>query len=230
MLHAMLTILLWTAGIVLALLLLLLILPVWLHISLKYDQWELRLQVAGFSVRLYPAREKKPKKAKQAKQKVKKKQAPAAPKPKKGLPEWVTPSTVIKLVQLAGGLMRRVLRVLKVRGVRLVLPVNGQDAAETALCYGRTNAAVYSGLALLQNAVNLSVESVEIVPDFGADHKFRRSFYCKVGSCPIIMISVGVWAIYTLFKSGVLGRRQGGKKNERQSPAGTNGCSAAAHS
>lgn len=211
-----LTVLLWTLAALLVLLVLLVVCPVWVHLELDYDVLTVKLQVFGLKFKVWPLAEKKPKAPKKKKGKKAKKASSATkkdekPKEKKGLPFDLSFELIVQLIGLAGGLVRRLLKALKVRDVRLFLPVQGKDPAATAIRYGQIMAAANAAHGALYDAVRLSVDKIEICPDFGGDNKFRRSFYCKIGTCPIIIISVAVWALYALFKTGIFSRRQGGK-------------------
>lgn len=100
--------------------------------------------------------------------------------------------------------MRRFLAALHIRGVKLVLPVSSGDAASTALFYGRFCAFFYGGLATLQNIIDIQAEDINIIPDFGGDNKYRRSFYCKIEATPFIMLGVALYAFKQLKEERIL--------------------------
>ena len=62
--------------------------------------------------------------------------------------------------------MRRALWSLRIRHVRLVLPVYAPDAAACALACGKAHAELGAAFGLLQNFFRIEVEEVRIEPDF----------------------------------------------------------------
>lgn len=60
--------------------------------------------------------------------------------------------------------VQRLLRRTGLARVSLRLVVKGEDAAATALRFGRANAAVYSTVAALDRIFSLRVEQIEIIP------------------------------------------------------------------
>ncbi len=69
------------------------------------------------------------------------------------------------LSSLKGG-AGMVVRRFRIYRVRLSMIVAGEDAADTAIDYGKCNAAVYSAYALAKNFMNLKNPEIEIRPDF----------------------------------------------------------------
>lgn len=66
----------------------------------------------------------------------------------------------------AGQFVRRALWSLRIRHVRLVLPVYAPDAAACALACGKAHAELGAAFGLLQNFFRIEVEEVRIEPDF----------------------------------------------------------------
>lgn len=65
----------------------------------------------------------------------------------------------------AGFLIRR----FRLFGVRLHMTVAEGDAAETAIAYGKVNAAVYGGYAFAKGFLNMADPDIQIRPDFTQD-------------------------------------------------------------
>lgn len=198
-----LTILLWVLGILLALLLLLLFCPAVAEVRLNYDKLTVRARILGIPFTVWPQKEKKPKKEK----KEPKEKPEPKPKKEKQTPSKkfeLTFSKVVSIASMAGRIMRRFLAALHIRGVKLVLPVSSGDAASTALFYGRFCAFFYGGLATLQNIIDIQAEDINIIPDFGGDNKYRRSFYCKIEATPFIMLGVALYAFKQLKEERIL--------------------------
>lgn len=111
---------------------------------------------------------------------------------------------IVILVRDAAGLTRGVFRALKIRSVRLCLPVCGPDAAETGLRYGRLCAFFSGGFALLQNLLDLQLDKLQLIPDFTGEYRYCRSFYCKIGASPFIIAVAAVRMLVALHKDGLL--------------------------
>ena len=214
------TVLLCLLGIFVVLLLLLLFLPVWVIVGLRYDQLTIRVRVLFLTFTVFPMKEKPEKEKKPAPKTEQKEEEPRSPSKRFEL-------SFSKLVQLAGdavGIFKMMLGALKVRDISVTLPLHGQDAADTALFYGKFSAWFYGGIAVLQNAMDLQFESIELIPDFMGENKYRRSFYCKIGATPFIMLVIAVKALRMLQKDGLLpgfgsmAKQRGGTKNKKDKP------------
>jgi len=84
----------------------------------------------------------------------------------------------------AGMIVRR----FRMYRVRLSMIVAGWDAAETAVDYGKCNAAVYSAYALAKNFLNLKNPEIEIRPDFVSE-KGSVDFEMRGRLMPIIVLA-----------------------------------------
>lgn len=162
----------WIVLGILAFVLLLLLLPV--HVSLRFrDELEVRVRYAFVSLRVYPRPEKPAKK--------KKKAARAGRRAKKQEPEEKL-SQIEKLLKedgvgavveylqsvakLAVDALRRALRVIVVDRLETRLIVVGEDAAETAVLYGKICAAVYPAQAVLETVMKVRRRQVCVEPGF----------------------------------------------------------------
>lgn len=209
----------WALLALLAVLLLLLLTPVRVEAELKYDKPFVRVKVLCFSFRLWPLKEKKEKPAPQhlagqepagqepaaPPQKADgpaEKESREAPKPpagkakpkKKGLGL----AELTELVSTAGWLMKIVFKVIKFRDIKVVLPIHREDAAETAIAFGRTQAYLGTALGALQNFLDLQFKQVELIPDFTGSYKYRRYLSCKIVATPFIMVTAAVYAFIRL--------------------------------
>lgn len=84
----------------------------------------------------------------------------------------------------AGMIVRR----FRIYRLRLSMIVAGEDAAETAVDYGKCNAAVYSAYALAKNFLNLKNPEIEIRPDFVSE-KGSVDFEMRGRLMPIIVLA-----------------------------------------
>ena len=200
----------WVLLALLALLVLALLLPVGLILEVDYDRFTAKVRAFGLTFRLYPRKPRKEKKRRQRyePQHLRKTEeaAPEAPQ------ETDTPEAdgahrhMPKLSQLAdiaataGKLARAFLRIIRISDVQLVLPVHHEDAAQTAIEYGRVHAALGGILGVLQNCFEIRLKKVEIIPDFMGDSKYRRYFYCKIGATPFIILSTALYVLWRMRK------------------------------
>ena len=192
--------------VLLALLLLiaaLLFLPVWVSVELRHSRLTVRLRVLFLTFTLLPAREKKKKKEEKKPQQEKPKEEGAAKRSPSPRFEW-TASRVARLAADAAGILKMALAALRVRQIRILLPLQGEDAADTALFYGRFSGWFYGIVALLQNFMDLEFERIELIPDFAGENKYRTSFYCKIGATPFIMLVVIIKGFRLLQQDGLL--------------------------
>lgn len=194
----------WSLLAVFLLLLVLLLFPVSVPIELQQDQVVIKLKVLFLTFQLYPKREKQEAKtpgkesgqpAAESKQHTDEKEQAQATSEKKSRLDL---SQLAQLVSTACWLMRIVFRLIQIRDIRIVYPVQREDAAQTAIQYGRINAYLGSTLGVLQNFLNMHFKQVDILPDFNGNCKYQRYFYCKLQAIPLIMIVAALYALVRL--------------------------------
>ena len=93
---------------------------------------------------------------------------PAAAKPKAPASKRLSKKIhqAAETAAAAGQFVRRALWSLRIRHVRLVLPVYAPDAAACALACGKAQAELGAAFGLLQNFFRIEVEEFRIEPDF----------------------------------------------------------------
>ena len=201
--HTFLMVLLWVVLGLLALLAVLLILPAAVAVEYKQGEFTARLKLLGiFSFHLYPMKEKADRKKKKTPPQPESapKEQPAKPEPKLHM----TFEKVQGILSAAGAFMRRVFRALHFTGIVFILPIHRDDAAQTAVAYGRAQAWVGGAAAALQNFLNLSFRQVRILADFTGEITAGPYFSCKIGASPIIMITAALYALVQLKNEHVL--------------------------
>lgn len=135
---------------------------------------------------------KKPEKKKSAKEKKQKKKTASTFSIKD---IW---GLYLKLHHRVAPKVRKLLRRTSVGKFHLRMVVVGRDAADTALSYGKANAAVYSIVALLDRIFTLRAERIDIVPGFGAE---KGTFHCSgvIKLTPLVVgvaaLQIGFWAL-----------------------------------
>lgn len=197
-------------AVVLVLLMLVLFLPVWVTVDLHHGRLTIRLRVLFLRFTLFPMKEKKqpaePEKIQEEPEQSKKKKERS---PSRKFERTV--SRMLTLVRDAAGILRMALSVLRVRKIRLVLPLQGAHAADTALFYGRFCGWFYGVIATAQNFLDMEFEQIELIPDFAGENKYRTSFYCKIGASPFIILIVAFKALRLLQEDGLLPQKQTAK-------------------
>lgn len=196
--------------IVLAALGLLLLCPIRFDLSWNKD---LSLVVRWLFLKfgLLPQKEKKP-------SKVQKEQAPSKAGAGQAGAAKVSPTESLTqyadlLPQLLGGLKNCVLFILrhtKVKRLELNMLVSRDDAAETAVAYGRANQAVYTALGLLQNLLKFGCQPKI---DIGFDYLGREEqteVYAAVSAAPLFVLMGGIGLAFGLLK-GLLTREKENK-------------------
>ena len=179
----------------------LLFLPV--DVCLEFKE-ELKLKIKFSGIKIYTLKEKpkkKPKKEKSSKT--------AAPQKKKEKPNFFKKLKkkygFIGSVKLLFGFLKdllvhikRLLRHIKFKDIRLNLVVAENDAAETALQYGRVCAAAYPVLSFLDNLANVEYKIIDLSGDFeSCNPLFEFSFVVRL---KVFFLLVCVFKVYTEYK------------------------------
>ena len=102
------------------------------------------------------------------KQEQPQKQAPAAPAGREKKDFSAVIGMAIDFAASLGGGAKMLLRHVRVYRVRLRVVVAEDDAAQTAITFGRMNALVYSAYTAAQGLLNLKKPDILITPDFMA--------------------------------------------------------------
>ena len=191
--------------IVAAVILLLLLIPVGADVSWK-DDIIVKLKIAFVPITVYPPKPKKEKpKKKQKKKETKEKPKDEKPKEKedgiikkKGL-SWLI-DFIKRAAELAAGALKFFFGRIMIKKLMLSIRVAGEDAAETAVSYGKTCAAVYPALGIIMGAARHRRYGVEIAPDFEENAKTQISLELKAR----ILV---LWLVALVIKYGIKGIR-----------------------
>ena len=168
--------------------------------------------------RLLPQKEKKPaRKKKEEKPEAEKPQEPASKKSFRDILKKRGVSGLLELLSeaasLAGSVLRRFFSHVRVSQFDLFLAVATEDAAETALLYGRACAAAYPAVSALMQACGCRRFGVSVVPDFQrskSEVRFRMRarislFYILREGLSALLRAAELWQ---KFQSGPGGARQ----------------------
>lgn len=190
--------------IVAAVILLPLLIPVGADVSWK-DDIIVKLKIAFVPITVYPPKPKKEKPKKKKKKEPEKKPKEEKPKEKepgilkqKGL-SWLI-DFIERAAQLATGALKFFFGRIIIKKLMLSIRVAGEDAAETAVNYGKTCAAVYPALGIIMGVVRHRRYGVEIAPDFEENAKTQISLELKAR----ILV---LWLVALVLKYGIKGIR-----------------------
>ena len=196
MIHIIWSVLLWLLVALLALLILCLVLPVFVLVEYKNKQFSAKLRVLFLTFQLYPS-----KKQPEEKPVAEKSEENPSEKPKQqSQKKKITLDKIMQIFSVAGSGVKMLLRGIFITGIRINYPVYREDAAETAIAYGQTQASLGTAVGLLRNFVRLRFKKVNIFADFDNTHNEEEYFYCKIGATPFIMVSVAIY-VFTRLKS-----------------------------
>ena len=144
----------------------------------------------------------------------KKPKKPKEPKPPKEKPAGKKPlefseqlGLIVDLLASLKGAAGMVVRNFKLYKIRLFLVVAGEDAAETAIRYGRVNAAVYGAYAAAKNFLRIGRPEIEIRPDFISGEALV-DFEARGRLVPLVAVWAGLRAGLTFLKKTLRRRRE----------------------
>ena len=193
------------AGILLALILLLQI-PV--RVRASYDQGDPALWVrfGPVKIQLFPRpekAEKEPEKEgeesgkKPKKEKKEKKKKPKKPKAKINREQIFY--ALEKLPPILGRALRRTGKSIRIEPLKVWLLMAGNDPADTAVLYGRLEAALAAGLPVLRRVVRIKDEDVRLYLDF-TEQKMDCIADVGIALRPWSLVTMGVRALASLIK------------------------------
>ena len=185
------------------LVLLILFVPINLHLSYKE---EFRLKIKFFGVKVFEF----PSKKKTTKTKEKENEQNNFSNAAKGLfgflKETYGFSTAVKKVlKLFYDMLAHIkilLRHIKVKNIRLLIVVSGDDAASTAIEYGKVCSAAYPVIAFLDCFRGIDFKKIDIVSDFEENKKeFEFSLNVKI---QVLYMLISAYKIYSDYKNFTL--------------------------
>ncbi len=181
-------------GVILLVLCLLGAIPATVDVSLRMDAgFTAKLRLLGFSFSLFPPKEKHPKQ-KHGKKKPQEEKKTSPDKRKET-------SSGRDFAELLGALrsfldplptfLRLLRRGIRIRKFRVIWRIATDDAADTAIAYGRACSLFYPVLAIVDGLFDLSIERIRIYPDFLHEESFYSvSFRVRIRVWRLIFGSV----------------------------------------
>lgn len=196
----------WTLLGIVSLLLLLLVLPVRVRAVYRQGAWRVKATLLFIPFILVPQSEsrllrgrtgkKKPEKQPQTEEKQ--------PEQQKQKKRKLTLDTVLTAVSSAAGTVKLALKGIWVCKINLFYPIYRADAADCAVAYGKTNAYLGAAVAVLENAVHLRFQNVQLCADYQNQYDGQEFFSCKITACPFIMIIAGLYLAKGLADAEIL--------------------------
>lgn len=108
-------------------------------------------------------------------------------------------SFIIALINSAAKPIKSLIKSIRVNNLMLYIIASGEDAAQAALNYGKTNWMIHTALAFLYKAVKLDVKETDITVDFTSG---KTEFYisCNVKLRVINALVCAVWLFIRLIR------------------------------
>lgn len=116
----------------------------------------------------------------------------------------LTFNQLVTAVRGVGALGKAILCGIKVRHIRVYLPVEGADAADTAIQYGHKQAWLHAGLGFLNRAMWLEFDECYLDADFLQEKQKKERFSCQISAQLIIMVIAVARFIWLLWKANIL--------------------------
>ncbi|MBR5272954.1 MAG: DUF2953 domain-containing protein [Clostridia bacterium] len=112
-----------------------------------------------------------------------------------------------KIIRLAAYAVKKVSRLVKrhliIKDFQVVMAVGDDDAAQTAVSYGKTCAYVFPLLGLICNTMKVRRYHADIFPDFMRT-KSRAYIYAKLKIRPIFVLGMGISALFKIIVSPLI--------------------------
>lgn len=200
--HLIFVILLWILCILGVLAALFFVFPVSVLLHYQDSAFTAKLRIAFLTFKLYPRKAKKEKpnrKKARDEEAAPKKESKAAPAEKP-----LSLEKISKIIAAASGGIKLLLRGLKISDIVIFYPIYYEDAADTAIAYGQTQAYLGGICGVLQNFIRFHFKKVDVFADFKNEFANRQSFYCKIGATPFIMVTAALYIFKRLKSEKVL--------------------------
>jgi len=170
--------------------------PITLRASYKEEFW-CAVYIGFVKLQLVPAKPKKEKKKKKAKKQTQKTEQPKKATEKKpslikqyGI-EWLL-NLIKKVAELAVSALQDFFSHILVKKLSLSISVAGDDAADTAIKYGKYCAVVYPAVGTIVRVVKCKGYGVDINPNFSekAETKINFDFAARIFAFRLIGLAV----------------------------------------
>lgn len=149
-----------------------------------------------------PKKEKPEKKKKEPKEEKKKKEKSKKANPFSEFYHNQGVSGVLDLISSAvsavKGMFRRLFKAVVIRDLTIYLRVTGEDAAQTAIAYGKMCAAVFPAVGVVSSVVKMKNRDIRIEPDFQGGPA-KASFSMIAAVIPLKVLAAAIILLVELF-------------------------------
>lgn len=111
---------------------------------------------------------------------------------------------LVTAVKGLGKFGQRIVAGLKIRHIRLYVPITGDDAADTAIKYGKCQAWLHAGLGVLNRAIWLDFDECRLEADFLAKEAKKPHFSCQISAQLLIMVIAALRYLWLLWRAKIL--------------------------
>ena len=199
-------------GIVL-LLILLLCCPITLRLSFL-NGFSVRLKYLFFFFSLLPPKEKSTGKKKHADRKKKQEESETTLEKLRRLTGEDSAAGLFdflrELAVLAAGSLKKLFRHLMIADFSLDVSAGGEDAAETALTYGKLCAVIYPAVSVLVSQAKTKHYGVSVFPDFSEGAQTKAHMEARLRIKPVFLLSAGIGflakLVWAFFKKKISGQ------------------------
>lgn len=184
-------------GFVLLLIVLLLMVPVIVHLD-SAPQLTVTVKYLWFKKGILPKSEKNTEKKKESSDSKTPKKKKAREKRQLSYKLEEIFELLQKLQQRTSPAVRRLLRRTSLGKFRMRMVVVGEDAADTAIKFGKVNAQVFTAVAFVAGLIKLKADQVEILPGFGASQsEMSYSGVARLSPLTLLVagVQIGFWAL-----------------------------------
>jgi len=183
----------------------LLLLPMRLQLLAQYDQNcpGAHVWLGPLRVFRYPGPKKEPVKEKEKKEKPKKEKSNSAEILQEAFKERKLLEQLKAGANMAKAIFAQIRRRLIIRELTLHYTVATQDAAQTALTYGRLHAVMGNLLGLLRSIFRVKQEDVRLMADFERE-KSQIFFRIRISITVWSVLYLGLFTLRQVRKSGLL--------------------------
>ncbi len=105
---------------------------------------------------------------------------------------WETVSFLKELAAIILKGAQKLFRAAWVRSLKLDIQIGGEDAAKTAMNYGKVSASVYPALEIIGGFIRIGKKKILLTPDFVTGTSGVQ-FAVKIWVCPVRALWAGLW-------------------------------------
>lgn len=136
--------------------------------------------------------------------KEKKKPAPKAGGGKQGGLGGLPWEKIISALELLPEVLKKLFGSIRIYDIRLTVPVHKQDAAATAVAYGRVNGLIGGALAAASHIFQVEIYELNVLCDYTGDEAGKERFSCKITTHLFQMVILGVTTLIELKKRKII--------------------------